>query len=355
LLEIDAGERSRRTVVSGNRAEAVEREALTGRRDGRDGARPASGRGAPLSSQARSLLPLQQSAGNRAVTGLVERVTPSRVGALGHTVVQRLRTEIPRGAGANITLAALQAKVVEIDTEIAELQAPHPEIDLAFIDMTRVNNWRAQLTVRLTTLQNLNPGAANYTQDQIKARDTPLMNAFYDVAVTVSNLAGALNKSLADYRSYKTNQDLITAAEDERKKYDQASTGTGPYVSPYTTAIDKYDSELGGAPILVDDHFVAVVEHYQLKHNANLGILQDGGPFIGKKGSSMPGGWDAHRSTYAPQVLEFAKIAVAKLDRYDDSTKINLAKQRTNEIEAYITITRDGEDWLVSYHCNPPK
>jgi hypothetical protein len=57
--------------VSGNREEAVERKSLAAKRDGRDGTGSAAG--APLSAQAGLLLSIQQSAGNRAVTGLVQR------------------------------------------------------------------------------------------------------------------------------------------------------------------------------------------------------------------------------------------------------------------------------------------
>jgi hypothetical protein len=95
-----------------------------------------------------------------------------------------------------------------------------------------------------------------------------------------------------------------------------------------------------------------VLEHYQLKHNADIGVLKAGGPFKGKKGSPMKGGWDEHVDTYGPAILAYVKSLIPKMG---EQQKLTLAKVRLADIEAYIVITREGEDFIISYHGNPPE
>jgi hypothetical protein len=125
------------------------------------------------------------------------------------------------------------------------------------------------------------------------------------------------------------------------------------YVSPYMDQINKYDSELNGAVVRVEDNFVVIVEHYQLKHNPDLGILHAGGPFKGKKGSSLAGGWEAHTNEYSVQILNAARDIIAGLEE-DVALPIILEKQRLDSIDAYISISKDGLDWIINYHGNPP-
>jgi uncharacterized protein DUF4157 len=317
-----------------------------------------------MGEQARTHASESRSSPNGHAASALARGAPARPTPAAGAVAQLVRQNIPiAGAAGAITLAQLQAVVPLIDQEIAELvpEPGHPEIDLGFIMMNRIRTWRQNLTGQLVTLQNLAPGAAAYTQAQIMARDTPLMLAFHAVLVSASNLRNALNTSLTEYNGYKAKQDVASAAAQERKSAESKkekgrleAAAERDYRSPYADGVDKYDHELKGAPILVDGHFVIVVEHYQLKHNKNLGILQAGGPFIGKKGSSMPGDWATHKSDYAPQILAMARAAVARLNgAFDASTNITLEKQRTTNMEAYVSITRDGDDWIVTYHCNP--
>jgi hypothetical protein len=315
-----------------------------------------------MGEQARSNAPATSTPTGAASPTLARSTPPA------DAVAQLARQNIPLAGAGAITLAAIEAIVPLIDAEILELQPGHPEIDLGFIEMDRVQAWRTQLNTRLAALRALNPGAAAYSKDQVSARDTALMVAFYDAVVSASNLRGALNKSLGDFTKFTATQNEVKSATEARETKGKeketkaaqeserrtAAAAGAAYVSPYAGKVDKYDTELEGAPILVEGHFVIVVEHYQLKHNANLGILQAGGPFKGKKGSSMPGGWSEHRSDYAPQILQMARAAVAKLNgRFDASTVIRLAKERTANMEAYLSITRDREDWVVAYHCNP--
>ncbi|PCJ21803.1 MAG: hypothetical protein COB04_02465 [Gammaproteobacteria bacterium] len=126
------------------------------------------------------------------------------------------------------------------------------------------------------------------------------------------------------------------------------------YASPYTGLMDNYSTDLRGAVVRVEENFVVIVEHYQLKHNPDLGLLQAGGPFLGKKGSQLGGGWGAHTNTYSVEVLEAARAIIASLAP-DVALPIAPKKQRLASIEAYISINKDGEDWIINYHGNPPE
>lgn len=120
--------------------------------------------------------------------------------------------------------------------------------------------------------------------------------------------------------------------------------------------VGSYYKQFQGAVVLIQGQYVVVLEHYQLKHQSSLGELSGpGGPFKGKKGTQMSGGWNAHVQTYGPAVLEVAQDAIQKLNgNFNDSTTITLRKVRLDVLEGYISITREGNFWIITYHCNPP-
>lgn len=160
-----------------------------------------------------------------------------------------------------------------------------------------------------------------------------------------------LTLTLSRLINYTVSQ--LNAEIDKATKGDIAAPPKG-YVSPYAAGIDKYDGALGGAVVRVEKNFVVVVEHYQLKHNPDLGILTAGGAFAGKSGSQLAGGWAAHTNTYSAEVLAAAKLAIAGLTKVPGAP-ITLAKQRLASIDAYVSISRDGLDWVINYHGNPPE
>jgi hypothetical protein len=120
--------------------------------------------------------------------------------------------------------------------------------------------------------------------------------------------------------------------------------------------VGGYYPAFGGAVVLIQGEYIVVLEHYQLKHQSSLGQLSGkGGPFQGKRGTQMSGGWDAHVDTYAPAVLVIAKAAIQKhTGPVTADTTIILKKVRLDELEGYISITREGNYWIITYHCNPP-
>jgi hypothetical protein len=305
-----------------------------------------------LAPEARLLRSLQRSAGNRSVAGLVQRTGLKAVrpeSSSGAGVVQLARGKIaalPQG----LTLAALEAAVVGIDAQIGELGDEHEEVTLGYVDMAEIRGLRTQYDTHIATLRAQNPGVVSYTWDQIKAKTTPMLQAFFDVVTTVGTLRGTLNKA---FESREKDKQSEAAAAEAKAQKERPAVVDQP--SPYTAKVGSYDHELNGGIVLVEGHFVVVVEHYQLKHNPDLGILQAGGPFKGKKGSALAGGWDAHRDRFAPQALALARPAIARhTGPVNDQTKITLPKQRTADFEVYVTVTRDGPDWIVNYHGNPP-
>jgi hypothetical protein len=304
-----------------------------------------------LAPDARLLRSLQHGAGNRSVAGLVQRSgTPwVRPDAPAGGAIQLARGKVP-ALPTGITLASLKAAVVQIDAQIAELGDDHPEVKLGYVNPAEIQATRRQYDAHLATLEALNPAGVSYTWDQIKAKSSPMLQAFYDVAMAVGTLRGTLNKA---FDSREADKKLEAAAAEAKASKERPAVVDQP--SPYTSKVGTYDDSLHGGIVLVEGHFVVVVEHYQLKHNPDLGILQAGGPFKGKKGSALEGGWDAHRTRFGPQALALAKPAIARhTGVVNDQTKIQLPKQRTADIEVYVTVTRDGPDWIVNYHGNPP-
>jgi hypothetical protein len=179
-----------------------------------------------------------------------------------------------------------------------------------------------------------------------------MTDAVYNVVIVLANIRGALNKSYNDYRVYKEKKQLQDEAQSELDKYKPEKTyaPAEQEAPPEAFTVGEYVPDRQGAVVLVDGDFVVFIEHYQLKHNPDLGVLQAGGPFKGKKGSQMRGGWDAHVSTYAPQVLQIVKAAL----HGNPTVRGVLPKARTGEMEAYVTIIKEGRQWLIFYHCNPP-
>jgi hypothetical protein len=296
--------------------------------------------------------------GDRAMqmqTDLTSQKLPSSSGAViqNMTVIQMVRSAIAP-PGMPIDLAGLAAAIIVVDREIAELREEGNEITLGFIDIARINAWREQFDTTMTALGTLNPGAITCTQDEITGQLTPIHRAFRAVIIRLANMRGMLNKSLTDYNDQKKEvADL--KAETTGFKSKKPGTPEEPVPSPYRSLVDTFDKKLDGAVVIVEGNFVVVLEHYQLKHNSDLGILQAGGPFKGAKGSQLSGGWDAHKTTYAPQVLAHAKKIIAAHNQVvTEKTTIVPAKARLGDIDAYLTIARDGNDWIINYHGNPP-
>ncbi len=131
---------------------------------------------------------------------------------------------------------------------------------------------------------------------------------------------------------------------------DSSSSSSHSPVS-YSSLINTYSNTLKGAVVLVEENCVVVIEHYQLKHNPDLAILHAGGPWIGKKGSTLKGGWDAHVKNFAPAILAHVKPLIAGMDI---TKPLVLKKVRLDEIDAYISVVFDGGFYFISYHGNPP-
>lgn len=263
-------------------------------------------------------------------------------------------------------LAILEAAINPIDVEINELTTVDTaEVVNGFIDMADIGRWRGNFTVNIARLRALNTGAATFTKEQISARDNPAVNAIYSVLATLANLRNALNTSLKDYTAYALQKDELAQfnaelsgfksgkdAEAAPSKSGASSSASTPYESPYKAGIGKYDKDLAGAVVLVDGPYVVVMEHYQLKHNPDIGVLSAGGSFKGKKGSTLAGGWAAHRDTFAPAILAHAKTFIPGMG---EQTNLILSKARLADIDAYVSITVDGKDWIINYHGNPPE
>jgi hypothetical protein len=295
------------------------------------------------------------------LNGMQMQVAPARQGG---AAIQLARAKVTPPV-LPVDFAILEAAINPIDVEINELtNVDTAEVVNGFIDMTDVIRWRGNFDVNIATLRGLNTGAATFTKDQISARNNPIVNAIYAVVVTLGNLRNALNNSLEEYNGYaqrksemekfkseRTEFESTKGSEAELKKGGASSSASTSYESPYKPNIGKYDNELEGAIVLVDGPYVVVMEHYQLKHNPDIGVLSAGGPFKGKKGSALAGGWAAHRDTYAPAILAHAKTFIPGMGK---QTNLILKKARLADIDAYISITVDGKDWVINYHGNPP-
>jgi len=338
-----------------------------------------------------AVLQLQRSAGNRAVGRLLDRGPHAR---LAHVAVQRARNEIPpttgieepprRNAGelpepgglgassrglatvqrarTNIapatqpfTFADLNAAWVTTQAQIGDIEPE--ETALGFINMVDINRWVGQAGTRVAALSNLNPGAAQYTWAQVQPRPDAMTTAFFNLIVTLGNLRKALNDSFTGLRDYRSKKKLESESSEAWKDQLKSAKSSGPPSGEgaeeegagESFIAGQYYKDRHGAVVLIDGDFVVFVEHYQLKHNSDLGVLSAGGPFKGKKGSQLPGGWDAHVSTYGPQVLAIARRHIEA----DKNVRGALAKERTGAMEAYITIIKEGRQWLIFYHGNP--
>ena len=318
--------------MGGKRTQTADTDAAPRRSDRVDPAHDGPPRvDAPLSPS--MLLSLQRTAGNRAVTELLAHPTPIPR-HFGNAVIQRVRGKVEFAAGP-ISLAALEDLTAQIDTQIAELVPTHPEVKRQLVPMGYVVQQRAILTTVLGKLRDENPDPAGYTFDQIRTGATAVLKAFKPVMRVINEIAQLLNNSLATFEE-KFAPEVV----------DQPS--------PYAAQVGRLIEKLGGAVVLVEGHFVVVVEKYQGKHNPDLvGLL---GPYQGKRGSTLKGGWDAHVNTYAKQVLEHAKVVIAEHEAKANRGKdvINTKKEELGDIDAYITITREGADWIIQYHGNPP-
>lgn len=117
------------------------------------------------------------------------------------------------------------------------------------------------------------------------------------------------------------------------------------------SSVKTYSNKLGGAIVLVEGNFVVVMEHYQLKHNPDIAILNAGGPYKGERGSTLEGGWDAHANFYAPAILDHVTPLTSGMN-VDKS--LILKKVRLDGIDAYISVVFEDGFYFITYHGNPP-
>jgi hypothetical protein len=187
--------------------------------------------------------------------------------------------------------------------------------------------------------------------------------------VTLSNLRGTLNKSFTDYQNYIADKDKkenniqseydadysrFSSKKSPKKSYTKESGEKKPHVS-FSDQIEKFNKDLDGVIVLVEGKFVVTIDTHQLKHNPNLsgyfGITYKGG-----KGSILYGGIEAHKKKHAPAVLEFVKEYMKKpvMGLPTDDKAVVLSKERVGEIEAYIILSKQGDNIIVCYHGNYP-
>lgn len=257
----------------------------------------------------------------------------------------------PRGTIQNleqISYATLLTMARWIDAQTAVLA--DAEISQRFIDLDTVAQKRQELDELLAELRDDKSGAETYTLDELKKNAVPAL--VFKTAAVAYRLRKLLNDSFTNHDEVR--RELLAATADQPVRQAKPPGAPVRYESPYAKRLDRYDDKFEGAPVLVEDNFVIVVEHYQLKHSPWLGILQAAGPFIGKSGSKLPGGWEEHRNTYAPLVLAMAREEVAKLNNPGPDVTLKPGKKRVDNLEVYLSITREGNDWIVTYHGNPP-
>ncbi|MDZ7589253.1 MAG: hypothetical protein U5L05_00890 [Rubrivivax sp.] len=291
-------------------------------------------------------------------TGTEGGVLRQATGALDGPV-QCVRAVISPLSGAAVTLAGLEQAMAEVLREVGELGSTPAEVELGFVALDDITRWRGQYDTAIAHLRSLNPGTAAFSFDQIKARDSTLMNAFWPVVIALSNLRGALNKSLKEYDEHLASKQQQAVTYDPGEFAEKKKVGKKEVKPKVPYAVGEYVPTMGGAVVLIDKEagYVVALEHYQLKHQA-IGQLLPGGPWKGKKGSTLPGGWAEHVSTHAPAVLVEAKASIkAWLDAGnvpDDSTTVSTKKIRLDQFEGYLAISHEGGLWIITYHCNPP-
>lgn len=295
-----------------------------------------------------------------AFTTIQQKVDQSITQGGNALAIQMIRAQL-NAPPVPISLAGLEAAAAAIDVEIAQLDAAAPEVVQGFVEMGNVNRWRDDYDVNIAALRGLNPGANTYTVDEIRARADAMTTAVHAVVINLGNIRRALNESLTGYNQLVQQKEMESQASEAFAKFEsdkaQPKKPVKKIISPYTGKAGTYDGALGGAIVLVSGNHVVVMEHYQLKHNPDIAVLYTGGAWKGKKGTTLDGGWEAHVSTYAPEVLvEAKKLIAAYGGEVKDGTKLPSGnKSRLSSIDAYISVVRSGNDWLIFYHGNPPE
>lgn len=263
-------------------------------------------------------------------------------------VVQRERRNISFTRKDTFSPGDLSDMYDQIQEQIREIS--HEE--LPYIDMGNIESLQSRYAERKAQVDTLFAADEAVSVEDITAGQG---NNQYlrSVLITLSNLRKELNDS---WKNFSETQAMIRQSEEERlgfiaAKQERKSASQSGKTMPEAKElfrIGQYLNEIDGAVAFIEDNVVVIVEHYQLKHNNGMGALAPGGPFKGKSGSQLAGGWDAHLTKYAPAIYQCVK------DRLSELSGKTGNKERLTEIEAYISVSEEDGIYFVSYHGNPP-
>jgi hypothetical protein len=173
------------------------------------------------------LLALQRAVGNRVTARLLRTsavpTAPTSVAPLRAPagLIQPVREKLAP-ASPSVSVDSLTEYMEAIEAQLAELDPG--EVEDGFIDLARVEQWRAQYAERLTALRaELGDRGDDFTMpwDTVAARGDALAQRFHGLAVTVGNLRGALNRSFAEYRAYVREREARESASAEWESFEK--------------------------------------------------------------------------------------------------------------------------------------